>query len=94
MNTEIIEKLTTNRYKVLKIMYDNQIAMTSGPIFTPLTQIEIAKFMGVSKITMNAIFKEMQKDGLIYPYNNSKGRYCLSKEAVTIIEHIEALHEY
>ena len=93
MSMSTIEKLMTNNYKVLKLIYDNQVKMTNGSVFTPMTQVEIANQIGVSTITMNAIFKEMLEDDLLYKYGNKRGRYCLSEKAIYIITKIDEINQ-
>lgn len=93
MNEDVISKMTTNLYKTLKLMYDNQVKMTNGSVFTPMTQVELAEQIGVSKITMNAMFRDMQKEGLVYPYGTRRGRYCLSDKAIIIIKQIESIQD-
>lgn len=91
MNNNLVDKLTTNSYKVLKLLFDNQVKMTDGSVFTPMTQIEIAEQIGVSKITMNALFKDLQEEGLVCPHGSRRGRYCLTDKALLVIEYIETL---
>ncbi|HAU5019177.1 TPA: hypothetical protein JD074_04360 [Clostridioides difficile] len=92
MSNYLMEKLTTNSYKILKIIYDNQIIMKDGSRFTPMTQAEMAENMGVSKITINTIIKELQDNKLIYTYKSYRGRYCLTKKAMIIIDGFEIIN--
>jgi len=89
--TNIIDKLTTINYRVLKILYDNQTTLTDGSTFAPITQLEIAQILGISNITVNSIFKDLMKDNLIYLYEGKRGRYCLSDSAKSIVEAIDKL---
>lgn len=91
MSEELLKKFVTNRYRILKLMHDNQVRMVDGSIFIPMTQAEIAKQLGLSLITINSIFKEMQADKLLYQYGIKRGRYCLTKKAILIVEQIESL---
>lgn len=91
MDKELIDKFTTDNYRILKILYDNKVKMTDGSVFTPLTQGEVANQMGISKITINVMFRDLQKYGLIYPYQSGRGRYCLTGKALIVIKQIEAL---
>lgn len=46
--SNIIEQMTSNTYKVLKILYLNQVKLASGEIVIPLTQQYIADEMSLS----------------------------------------------
>lgn len=78
------EKLTTNYYKVLELLYDN-LTVVNGERVSVITQVEISKKMGLSTITINSIFKELKNDGLV-EIDKSIGRYRLSIEAIKIVE--------
>ena len=82
-------KLTTNYYKVLEILYDN-IANINHQQVSIITQIEIAEQLGLSKITVNSLFKELREDGLIVS-RNMVGRYYLSEKAMKIVETIKTI---
>lgn len=82
-------KLTTNYYKVLEILYDN-IANINHEQVSIITQIEIAEQLGLSKITVNSLFKELRDDGLIVS-RNMVGRYYLSEDAIKIVETIKSI---
>ena len=49
----IIDKMTSNAYKVLKYMHSCQIELPDGTKYIPLSQVEMAPLIGVSTITMN-----------------------------------------
>jgi len=91
MNPNLIDKMTTDYYKVLKILYDNQVKLKESK-FVPLTQVEVSEKLGVSKTKVHFIFKDLQENILIYPYQSGRGRYCLSDKAKVIIEKIEELN--
>lgn len=93
MSEDLIEKVTNNNYIILKVLYDNQVMISDGTVFTPMTQIEIAKKIGLSKITINTLFKELQEIGLIYHYGANRGRYCLTNKAIIIIQGFEAINK-
>ena len=82
-------KLTTNYYKVLEILYDN-IENINHQQVSIITQIEIAEQLGLSKITVNSLFKELREDGLIVS-RNMVGRYYLSEKAMKIVETIKTI---
>lgn len=93
MSEIIIEKLTNNNYKILKILYENQVTISDGTIFTPITQAEIANKLGLSKITINNLFKELQGVGLVNHCGTNRGRYSLTKKAIIIIKGLESINK-
>ena len=87
---KVIESLLNNNYRVLKLLSDNQVEL-NGVKFTAITQIEIAEHLGLSKVTVNAIMKDLQEKDLVKPFENRRGRYRLTDKATTIIEDMEKL---
>lgn len=88
---DIINKMTTKYYKTLKFMYDNQVQTREGYFFVPMTQVEIAENVAVSKITMNAIIKNLRESKLLYSSLGKRGRYYLTKKAKILIEGIDSI---
>lgn len=78
------EKLTTNYYKTLEILYDSLVNINNEKIAV-ITQVEISERLGLSKITVNSIFKELREDGLVSPHKVI-GRYRLSDKAIEIVQ--------
>lgn len=89
--SNIIEQMTSNTYKVLKILYLNQVKLASGEIVVPLTQQYIADKMSLSIISVNAIFKELMKNKLIV--QKGRGKYVLTDRANDIVKNIEKLNK-
>lgn len=87
---DLLEKITTDYYKVLRVLFNTQIIVNENK-FSPITQSEIAEKLGLSTMTINTIMKKLKKDNLIYNLNNRRGRYCLSDKAVKLIQTIEQL---
>ena len=81
------EKITTNYYKVLETLYNSLVNINNQQVAI-ITQSEIAEQLSLSKITINAIFKELRNDGLVRPHK-VVGRYCLSEEAISIVKKIK-----
>lgn len=82
----MIELFTNDKYRVLKMMYDNQ-AFLLGKKVVPLTQGEISSVLSFSKMKTNAIFVELQKEGFIV--QEARGKYLLTEVADEIINKIE-----
>jgi len=57
----IIDKMTSNAYKVLKYMYSCQIKLPDGTKYIPLSQAEMVPLIGVSTININKIFKHKKQ---------------------------------
>lgn len=89
---KVIESLTNNNYRVLKLLSDNQVVL-NGVKFTALTQVEIAEQLVLSKVTVNAIMKDLQEKDLVCPFEKRRGRYSLTDKATTIIKYMEKLQE-
>ena len=81
------EKLTTNYYKVLELLYDSLVNINNERI-SIITQVEIAEKLSLSKITINSIFRELKSDGMVEA-DKVIGRYRLSEEAIEIVERMK-----
>lgn len=79
----IKDKLTTDYYRVLEILYKNQTTI-GEKTFSPITQNEIAEELHLHKMTINAIFRELKEDGLVVQEPNRKRTYYLSEDAIDI----------
>lgn len=87
----IIDKITSNTYKILKQMHSCQVALPDGTQYVPLSQAELSRIIGVSTITMNRAFKELKEDGLVNPVEGVRGKYQLTDKAIVILQGIETL---
>lgn len=74
-----------DKFTVLQELYKHQIDI-NGVILCPVTQQELANIIGCSKAKINSILNELMKKGLVQMYNNTKGRYILSDDAIKIIK--------
>lgn len=77
-------------YKLIKLLYDNQTVVLNKTII-PLTQVEISKALGMSKVKVNSMFGELQKEG--YLKQKTRGKYRLTDSIEIIIKDIEALRK-
>lgn len=94
MSKDILDLLLTDYYRILRVLDENQVKINNNEKFVPLTQIEVAELIGVSKITMNSMFKELHRQDLIYPYKGKRGIYCLTEKAQTILKEISKINNY
>ena len=81
------DKLTTSYYKVLEELCNN-LASVNDESIAIITQVEISERLGLSTITVNAIFKELRNDGVVKP-DKVIGRYKVSEEAIKAVESIK-----
>lgn len=91
MSKCILDLFLTDYYKILRVLDENQVKINNNEKFVPLTQIEVAELIGVSKITMNNMFKELQKQDFIHPYKGKRGLYYLTKKAQIILKEINRI---
>ena len=89
----IIDKMTSNAYKILKYMYSCQIELPDGTKYVPLSQVEMAPLIGVSTITINKLFKQLRDDNLLLPIEGKRGKYELTEKAIIIIKDMEKLED-
>ena len=83
----VLDKMTTNYYKVLSFMYDNIIEI-NGESMIPLTQNEISIIIKINKVTINKLFKEYVDDGFLYKKSN---RYYFTEDAINIVKKMKNL---
>lgn len=84
INTQL-DVLVNDCYKVLKILYDNQVTIQNEK-YCPLSQEEIAKELGVTRMTISNILKKLKENNLISIDDARK--YTVKDNAIQIIEQI------
>lgn len=80
-----VEMFLNDHYKLLKLLHDNQSVVLDKKVI-PLTQSEICAELGMSKVKVNSMFVEFQKEGLLI--QESRGKYSLTDSAETIVNSI------
>ncbi|GFI24230.1 hypothetical protein IMSAGC011_03026 [Lachnospiraceae bacterium] len=75
-----LEFFTSDRYLVLKTLYEHQIEINNAKI-CPITQQEMTDALGCSKAKVNMVLNELVDNSYVQIYNNTKGRYILTEEA-------------
>lgn len=88
---DISEKITTNYYKTLQALYNMMEQSFDGRYIAKVKQTEIAEELGINKMTVNAIFKELMSDGLVTHYENKRGVYCLADTAIDIVKKVNKI---
>lgn len=86
-----LEFFSNERYRLLKIIYDNRVDIKKDSYAT-LSQQEIADIAHISKLKANRIINELINAGFIYYYNNKRGKYAVSDTGHKVIELIEKQH--
>lgn len=75
-------KMTTNYFKILEAVFDNQLKIGQHT-YCPLGQSEIGEIVGCNRMTVNSILKELKDDGYI-EYTKSK-QYLLTPKGQNAI---------
>lgn len=82
-----LESLINDNYKVLSLLYDNQITI-NGETYCNLTQVEMSDMLNVTRMTLSKKLKELKNNNLIV---FEKQKYVLTNRAIQIIETIEKI---
>lgn len=80
-----IEIFLNDKYKLLKLLYDNQTFVLNKKVI-PLTQQEISAALGMSKAKVNSLIGDLQENG--YISLETRGKYALLNKGVLIVEDI------
>ena len=80
-----LEFFGNSYYKVLKVLYDNQIQV-KDKCYVTLSQQEIADILHFSKLKTNGIIKELREKGFSTNYENKKRKYVLTDNGYKVIE--------
>ncbi|MDD3140582.1 MAG: helix-turn-helix domain-containing protein [Lachnospiraceae bacterium] len=73
-------------FEVLKILDENEATILDEKVI-PLTQLQIANIMTCSKMKVNTMFQNLQKEGFIE--QKTRGKYVLTDNARSIIKTID-----
>ena len=82
-----LESLISDNYKVLSLLYDNQITI-DGETYCNLTQTEMSDILNITRMTLSKKLKELKNNNLIV---FEKQKYILTNRAIQIIENIEKI---
>ena len=83
MNLEI---LFSDYYKVLLVLYDNCTTF-KGETYCPLSQEEIAKELGITRLTASNLLKRLKELG--YISFDSPRKYIISDRTIDIIKQLK-----
>ena len=87
MGKKDMELFLNDNFKVLFLLYNNQIKINKDSI-CPLTKSEISESLGFSLMKVNSIMITLRDAGYIDKYKNSRGRYILTAKGRKIIKQI------
>lgn len=76
------EILTTDNFKVLACLYDNKDKNN----VVKITQGEVSEIVGISRVTINFIFKALREANYLVMDKEHVGRYVLTDDAVKAVE--------
>lgn len=92
MGKEDMELFLNDNFKVLDLLYNNQVKINKTYI-CPMTQQEIGEGLGFSLMKVNAIMLTLRQEGYIDRYKNSRGRYVLTTKAKKLLTLLETNKE-
>lgn len=78
-----IELFLNDKYKLLKLFYDNQTLVLNKKVI-PLTQQEISEALGMSKAKVNSLIGDLQENG--YIALETRGKYLLLEKGILMVE--------
>lgn len=81
-----IELFLNDKYKLLKLLYDNQTLVLNKKVI-PLTQQEISEAVGMSKAKVNSLIGDLQENG--YIALETRGKYVLLEKGILMVEDID-----
>ena len=81
-----LEILFSDYYKVLLVLYDNCTTF-KGETYCPLSQEEIAKELGVTRLTASNLLKKLKDFG--YISFDMPRKYVITKKAKNIVKQIK-----
>ena len=77
-----VKYFTNDKFRALAYLYDIKGSDNRARI----TQQEVADELGLSRVTMNGIFKQLKEDGYLEQDSVHIGRYLLTGKAISAIE--------
>ena len=77
-----VQYFTNDKYKVLSCLYDSR----GNDGISRMTQQEVADTLGLSRVTINVLFKQLKEDGYLVKDMNRASKHMLTEKAITTIE--------
>lgn len=82
--------LFSDNYKVLNIIYENQITILNET-YCPLSQIEMANHLSIARMTFNRYLQELIDSGLIEHKSKEIRKYRLTDRGMQVMRIISKL---
>ena len=77
-----VEYFTNDKFRVLACLYDTKGIDNS----TRITQQEIAEQLGLSRVTINGLLKQLKDDGYIQQDESRASKRTLTEKAILVVE--------
>lgn len=77
-----VSEFTNDNFRTLAFMYDNKNEQN----LIKVTQQEVGEELGLSRVTMNKIFKQLKEKAYIRQDKTKVGRYYISAEGIDVVE--------
>ena len=83
-----IVEFTNDNFRVLAYLYDNMDASR----LVKITQQEVSDALGISRVTINKIFKQLKDGNYITQDSTRVGRYYLTEVSARLVESFRQIH--
>ncbi|HAT4093907.1 TPA: hypothetical protein I9Z34_002425 [Clostridium perfringens] len=83
-----LEFFANERYKLLKLLCDNQVKVKED-YYVTLSQQEIADIAHISKLKVNKIINELIDEKCLCLYKNKRGKYYLTEKGLKVLKIIQ-----
>ena len=77
-----LDIFVNDKFKVMSYMYD----MMEKSYLVRVTQTELVEELGLSRSTINAIFRALKENGYIVHDDKILGKYYLTEDAVKVVK--------
>ena len=83
-----IVEFTNDNFRVLAYLYDNMDASR----LVKITQQEVSDALGISRVTINKIFKQLKDGDYITQDSTKVGRYYLTEASSRLVESFRQIY--
>ena len=84
----VLDDFLTDEYRVLKVLYDNQVTILDQKV-VPLTQNEVCRKLNISRNKMYRLFDLLLQKKMIIKV--SQGKYQLLNNGIVLLETVDKL---
>ena len=89
MDDHSLEFFANARYKVLKVISENQVNVDGFP-YCALSQQEIADIAKMSKVKVNKIIGELLENRYLELFQNKRGKYVITEKGAKALWTIQS----